>query len=72
MNQFESNRQFLQLPENARARALLKSMGYTTEELKRPRIGVANSWVKQAPVIFTSDPSARRSRPESGKPGNSI
>ena len=52
MNQFESNRQFLQLPENARARALLKSMGYTTEELKRPRIGVANSWGETSPGHF--------------------
>ena len=28
MNQFEENNAFLQLPENARARSLLKSMGY--------------------------------------------
>ena len=52
MNHFESNRQFFQLPENARARALLKSMGYTTEELKRPRIGVANSWGETSPGHF--------------------
>lgn len=40
---------FLQTPENARARALLKGMGYTTEDLKRPRIGVANSWGETSP-----------------------
>ena len=52
MNQFEENRQFLQSPENARARALLKAMGYTTEDLKRPRIGVANSWGETSPGHF--------------------
>ncbi|TCL62439.1 dihydroxy-acid dehydratase [Hydrogenispora ethanolica] len=52
MNQFKENHQFLQAPENARARALLKSMGYTTEDLKRPRIGVANSWGETSPGHF--------------------
>lgn len=42
----------MQLPENARARALLKSMGYTTGELKQPRIGVANSWAETSPGHF--------------------
>jgi dihydroxy-acid dehydratase len=49
MNQFEENNAFLQLPENARARSLLKSMGYDTRDLKRPRIGVANSWGETSP-----------------------
>ena len=43
MNQFQENKDFIQLPENARARSLLKSMGYDTEDLRRPRIGVANT-----------------------------
>ena len=49
MKQFRENNAFLQLPENARARSLLKSMGYDTEDLKRPRIGVANSWGETSP-----------------------
>ncbi|NIS59877.1 MAG: dihydroxy-acid dehydratase [Proteobacteria bacterium] len=49
MNQYRENREFLQSPENARTRALLKAMGYTTEDLKRPRIGVANSWGETSP-----------------------
>jgi dihydroxy-acid dehydratase len=49
MNQFKENTVFIQLPENARARSLLKSMGYDTEDLKRPRIGVANSWGETSP-----------------------
>jgi dihydroxy-acid dehydratase len=49
MNQFKENTAFIQLPENARARSLLKSMGYDTEDLRRPRIGVANSWGETSP-----------------------
>ena len=49
MNQFKENNAFIQLPENARARSLLKSMGYDTEDLKLPRIGVANSWGETSP-----------------------
>lgn len=49
MNQFKENSAFIQLPENARARSLLKSMGYTAEDLKRPRIGVANTWGETSP-----------------------
>lgn len=49
MTKLTRNTQFLQLPENARARSLLKSMGYDTEDLKRPRIGIANSWGETSP-----------------------
>ncbi len=49
MNQFQDNHEFLQRTENARARALLKAMGYTSDDLKRPRIGVANSWGETSP-----------------------
>jgi dihydroxy-acid dehydratase len=49
MDQYKENLEFLQSPENARTRALIKAMGYTTEDLKRPRIGVANSWGETSP-----------------------
>ena len=49
MNQYKENRTFIQLPENARARSLLKSMGYISEDLDRPRIGVANTWGETSP-----------------------
>ncbi|MCK5007959.1 MAG: dihydroxy-acid dehydratase [Spirochaetales bacterium] len=49
MNQFKENNTFLHLPENARARSLLKSMGYDSQDLKRPRIGVANTWGETSP-----------------------
>ena len=49
MNQYRENKAFLQSPENARDRSLLKAMGFTTEDLTRPRIGVANSWGETSP-----------------------
>ena len=49
MDQYKDNLEFLQSVENARTRALIKSMGFTTEDLKRPRIGVANSWGETSP-----------------------
>ena len=49
MADYETNIKFFQAPENARSRALLKGMGYTTKDLKRPRIGVANSWGETSP-----------------------
>lgn len=36
-------------PEMSRTRALIKAMGYTDEELARPRIGVANTWAETSP-----------------------
>ena len=52
MKKYKTNIEFMQLPENARSRALLKGMGYTSEDLKRPRIGVANSWGETSPGHF--------------------
>ena len=52
MEKYETNVDFMQSPENARSRALLKGMGYTTQELKQPRIGVANSWGETSPGHF--------------------
>jgi dihydroxy-acid dehydratase len=45
----KTSMEFFQMPENARSRALLKGMGYTSKELKQPRIGVANSWGETSP-----------------------
>lgn len=52
MEKYKTNVEFMQQPENARSRALLKSMGYTTRDLKLPRIGVANSWGETSPGHF--------------------
>jgi len=32
-----------------RSKALLKAMGYTSEELEKPRIGIANTWSETSP-----------------------
>ncbi len=39
----------LQGPQMSRTRALIKAMGYTDEELGRPRIGVGNTWAETSP-----------------------
>jgi dihydroxy-acid dehydratase len=52
LDTYKKNIEFMQRPENARSRALLKGMGYTTAELKKPRIGVANSWGETSPGHF--------------------
>jgi dihydroxy-acid dehydratase len=52
MKKLDKNLEFFQSPENARGRALLKGMGYTTKDLKQPRIGVANSWGETSPGHF--------------------
>ena len=52
MDAYKKNIEFMQQPENARSRALLKGMGYTTAELKKPRIGIANSWGETSPGHF--------------------
>jgi dihydroxy-acid dehydratase len=39
----------LNQPGMARSRALIKAMGYDAEDLRRPRIGVANSWSETSP-----------------------
>ena len=36
-------------PGMARTRALIKAMGYDSEDIRRPRIGVANSWSETSP-----------------------
>ncbi len=36
-------------PGMARARALIKAVGYDTEDLRRPRIGVANTYSETSP-----------------------
>jgi dihydroxy-acid dehydratase len=48
----QTSQEFFNSPENARSRALLKGMGYTSRDLKQPRIGVANSWGETSPGHF--------------------
>ena len=39
-------------PDRAPARAMLKGMGFTDEDLSRPLIGVANTWIETMPCNF--------------------
>src|SRR5438105_1673560 len=36
-------------PDRAPARAMLKAVGYTDEDLSRPLVGVANTWIEVMP-----------------------
>ncbi len=44
-----SNALNLQQPANAPKRALLKAMGYTDQQLRKPLIGIVNSWNEVVP-----------------------
>src|ERR1700733_6837242 len=39
-------------PSRAPARAMLKSVGFTDDDLRKPLIGVANTWIEIGPCNF--------------------
>src|SRR6201987_6294520 len=39
-------------PDRAPARAMLKGIGFTDEDLRRPIIGVANTWTETMPCNY--------------------
>jgi len=45
----ETKVRVLNEPGMARARALIKAVGYDSEDLRRPRIGVANTYSETSP-----------------------
>ena len=44
----------------AGARAMLKAIGFTDDDLARPIIGIANTWIETMPCNFNLRPSPRR------------
>jgi dihydroxy-acid dehydratase len=53
MNEVKLNSAALtQGPSRAGARAMLKAVGFTDEDLKRPLIGVANTWIEIGPCNY--------------------
>jgi dihydroxy-acid dehydratase len=36
-------------PRRAPARAMLKAIGFTDEDLRKPNIGIANTWIETMP-----------------------
>jgi dihydroxy-acid dehydratase len=53
MNQSKLNSSALtQGPSRAGARAMLKAVGFTDQDLKRPLIGVANTWIEIGPCNY--------------------
>jgi dihydroxy-acid dehydratase len=47
-----NSRGLLAGPDRAPARAMLKAVGFTDEDLSRPIIGVANTWIEVMPCNF--------------------
>jgi dihydroxy-acid dehydratase len=39
-------------PSRAPARAMLKAVGFSDEDLRRPIVGVANTWIEIGPCNF--------------------
>ncbi len=39
-------------PERAPARAMMKAMGFTDDDLRRPLVGIANTWIETMPCNF--------------------
>jgi dihydroxy-acid dehydratase len=47
-------------PSRAPARAMLKAIGFSDEDLRRPIIGIANTWTEIGPCNFICANSPRR------------
>ncbi len=48
----QRSRPILEGPTRAPARAMLKAIGFTDEDLRRPIIGVANTWIETMPCNY--------------------
>ncbi|MGH7255410.1 MAG: dihydroxy-acid dehydratase, partial [Nitrospirales bacterium] len=48
----QTSREQLQGPGRAPARAMLKAVGFTDEDLSRPLVGVANTWIEVMPCNY--------------------
>jgi dihydroxy-acid dehydratase len=48
-----TSRPLLEGRDRAPARAMLKAIGFTDEDLRRPVVGVAHSWIETMPCNFT-------------------
>lgn len=58
--------------ENQYYRATMKSMGYTTEELKQPVIAIANSWTEGVPGHYNLRDVASRVRDGVNRAGGTV
>jgi len=51
-DQRQHSRVLLDGPDRAPSRAMLKAVGFTDEDLRKPLIGVANTWIEVMPCNF--------------------
>ncbi|MBI4178561.1 dihydroxy-acid dehydratase [bacterium] len=55
-----NSRTILEGPTRAGARAMLKAVGFTDEDLRKPIIGIANTWIEVMPCNYHLDKLADR------------
>ena len=55
-------------PDRAGARAMLKAIGFTDDDLSQPIIGVATTWIETMPCNFNQRRLASSSRRASARP----
>ena len=55
-----NSRAILQGPNRAGARAMMKAVGFTDEDLQKPIIGIANTWIEVMPCNYHLDKLADR------------
>src|SRR5213075_1340073 len=55
--------------DRAGARAMLKGIGFTDDDLARPIIGVANTWIENMPCNFHLHPGSKGTQMEITGPG---
>lgn len=51
-NSLWRSKDIITAPEHLGSRALMKSMGFTDDEIRKPRIAIANSWTELCPGHF--------------------
>ena len=54
-------------PDRAGARAMLKAIGFTDEDLAKPLVGVATTWIETMPCNINQRGWPSSSRPASGR-----
>src|SRR3990167_5215796 len=55
-----NSRTILEGPNRAGARAMMKAVGFTDEDLRKPIIGIANTWIEIMPCNYHLDKLAER------------
>ena len=67
-NPREHSRLLLDGPDRAAARAMLKAIGFTDEDLSKPIVGVGTTWIETMPCNYNQRELAVKVKDGSGPP----